>query len=267
MRRALYVLLFAATAAYAHPPVGIVADRAGNIYYSDLKQVWRLAPDGRQTVVVPNVHTHELYLDPAGNLYGEHLWYEGEAIDRWDYYIWRRSPDGRVQAIVPARRGFRSDWSFVRDAAGNGYWFDATRKVLMKNHAVLARGNFRDPRWMTVTPGGTVYFIDATDLVQVSPNGAVRTVARNLSSKRLVRPDISEHHLLMGLWTDRAGNVYVADFAHGDVKRVARDGRVAVVASSHLPWSVCGGTFAPNGELWLLETTMTGSVRARRQSG
>src|ERR1051325_9629619 len=127
MRRALYVLLFAATAAYAHPPVGIVVDRGGNVYYSDLKQVWRLAPGGKKTVVVPRVHTHELYLDAGGNLYGEHLWYEGEAINRWDYYVWRRSPDGRVQTVYGPKREVRSDYSFVRDAAGNHYWGDGER--------------------------------------------------------------------------------------------------------------------------------------------
>jgi hypothetical protein len=265
MRRALYVLLFAVTAAaYAHPPVGIAVDRAGNVYYSDLKQVWRQSPDGRKAVVVPNVHTHELYLDAAGNLYGEHLWYEGEAIDRWDYYVWRRSPDGRVQTVYGPKREFRTSYSFVRDAAGNHYWADRDHNAIMRNDKVLARGKFRDVRWMTATPNGTVYFIDAVDLMEVKPNGATRTLARNLSASRLLRPDIGAHHLLMGLWTDPRGNVYVADYAHGEVKRVAPDGRVAVIAKSHLPWSVVGGTFAPNGELWLLEWSVGNDVRVRK---
>ena len=261
---AALLLVLAAAAAHAHPPVGIVIDRAGNIYYSDLKQVWRVTPDGRKSVVVPHVHTHELYLDAAGNLYGEHLWYEGEKINRWDYYVWRRSPDGRVQTIVGPKREFRTDYSFVRDAAGNHYWADRDHGAIMKNKAVLARGKFRDIRWMTVTPAGTVYLIDSTDLVQVSPRGTVRTVARNLSTSRFLRPDISDHHLLMGLWTDARENVYVADYAHGEVKRVAPNGSVAVVAKSRLPWSVVGGTFAPNGELWLLEWSVSNEARVRK---
>jgi hypothetical protein len=263
-RQAWCAVLFVASAAFAHPPVGIVVDRGGNVFYSDLKQVWRLAPDGRKSVAVPNVHTHELYLDAAGNLYGEHLWYEGETIDRWDYYVWRRSPDGRVQTIVGPKREFRTDYSFVRDAAGNHYWADRKNNAVMKNKSVLARGRFRDIRWMTATPSGTVYLIDAVDLVQVSPNGAVRTVAKNLSSSRFLRPDIGPHHLLMGLWTDPRGNVCVADYAHGVVKRVALDEGVSVIARSHLPWSVVGGTYGPRGELWLLEWAVNGSVRVRR---
>ncbi|HKS23928.1 MAG TPA: hypothetical protein VJZ76_14085 [Thermoanaerobaculia bacterium] len=257
-------LLFAATAAYAHPPVGIVVDRGGNVYYSDLKQVWRLAPDGTKTVVVPRVHTHELYLDAEGNLYGEHLWYEGEKINKWDYYVWRRSPDGRVQTVYGPKREFRTDYSFVRDAAGNHYWADRDHGAIMKNKTVLARGRFRDIRWMTAAPDGTVYLIDAVDLVQVSPNSAIRTVARNLSSSRFLRPDIGAHHLVMGLWVDPRGNVCVADYAHGEVKRVAPDGGVTVIAKSRLPWSIVGGTYAPNGDLWLLEWSVGNEARVRR---
>jgi hypothetical protein len=58
---------------------------------------------------------------------------------------------------------------------------------------------------MTATPNGTVVLIDAVDLVQVSPSGAIRTIARNLSKPRFLRPDIGPHHLLMGLWTDARG--------------------------------------------------------------
>ena len=123
------ILLFAATAA-AHPSVSVVIDRQGNAYYSDLKQVWKVAPDGTKTVAVPGVHTHELYLDPQGNLYGEHLWYEGERTDKWGHYVWRRSPDGQVVKVIPNTEGFLENYSFVRDAAGNMYLANRERKRL-----------------------------------------------------------------------------------------------------------------------------------------
>ena len=34
-------------------------------------------------MVIPNVHTHELYLDIGDTLYGEHLWYEGDRTGKW----------------------------------------------------------------------------------------------------------------------------------------------------------------------------------------
>lgn len=270
MKTLLAALLLVAVSAAAHPPVGIVADARGNVYYSDLTQVLRQAPDGRRTVAVPNVHTHELYLDAAGNLYGEHLRYEGEATNRWWHYFWRRSPDGTITRVTPEHAPFHNEdaISLVRDAAGNSYWANHDAKTIMRNREVLARGDFHDIRWMTARPDGTVYFIDATedrsDLVRVTPAGGVRIVVRNLAERRLLRPDIEQRHAVMGLWTDRAGNVYAADYAHGQVKRVTPAGRVAVVAESTLPWSVTGGVFAPNGDLWLLETSTTNAVRVRK---
>ena len=89
---ALFANLLFPTASRAHPGVGIVSDRWGNIFYTDLKNVYKISPSGEKTVAVARVHTHELALDSAGNLYGEHLWYTGEADNRWRRYVWRRTP-------------------------------------------------------------------------------------------------------------------------------------------------------------------------------
>src|SRR5262249_6723135 len=101
--RILIVMLGAllAAPALAHPGGGIVVDGGGNIFYTDLKQVWKIAPDGRKSVAVPNVHTHELCLDSGGNLFGEHLWYEGEATNRWGHRVWRLTPEGRLENVIP----------------------------------------------------------------------------------------------------------------------------------------------------------------------
>ncbi len=56
-------VLFLLTASVSgHPGVGIVMDSRGNIFYTDLKQVWKISPEGRKSIAVANVHTHELYL-------------------------------------------------------------------------------------------------------------------------------------------------------------------------------------------------------------
>ena len=89
----------------AHPGVGIVEDSKGNIFFTDLKQVWRIAKGGTKKVVVTNVHTHELYIDEKDNLFGEHLWYNGEQKNTWGYYVWRLSPDGKVICIEECQEG------------------------------------------------------------------------------------------------------------------------------------------------------------------
>jgi hypothetical protein len=129
------VLMLAGAAAQAHPGVGIVKDSRGNLFYTDTKQVWKIMPDGKKSVAVPNVHTHELCLDAEDNLYGEHLWYEGEATKKWGHRIWCLKRDGTLVDVIPAREGFLRDYSFVRDRAGNMYWADRGAQTVIKKRS------------------------------------------------------------------------------------------------------------------------------------
>ena len=258
----------------AHPGIGIVLDDRGNIFYTDLSNVWKIAPDGRKTIAVRNVHTHELYLDPGGNLYGEHLWYEGDATKKWGHRVWRLGADGTRSDVIQAREGFRTDYSFVRDGAGNMYWAEGEKPPRIVQRApdgtMTTRatcGDCRDIRWMTASKDGTVFFVDAGDLRAVSPSGRIRTLARGLGRKAWTQPQVSARHALMGLWTDAQGNVYVARYGTREVIRVSAEGAVRVAASSRFPWSPTGGLLAPNGDLLLLEYSSTNAVRVRRIAG
>ena len=255
------------TAAQAHPGTGIVEDARGNIYYTDLEQVWRVAPDGSRSVVVPDVHTHELHLDSAGNLYGEHTWYEGEATDRWGWRAWRRSPDGRIAVEIPPTAGVRTDYSFVRDSAGNMYYADSGGYVVRrKPGAAGARHSerkFGEIRSMIASPEGVVHLIASDDLWRIEPGGAARRLAAGLSEQLADQPPVPERHRIMGIWSDRRGNVYAAIWGGRMVKRIDPRGRVSVVARSPLPWSPSGGLVAREGRLWLLEYAVDNRARVR----
>lgn len=117
-----------------------------------------------------------------------------------------------------------------------------------------------------ISPDGTVYLTDLYDLVRVTPDGKVGTIARGLASwnvKRLVEPD---RNAVMGLWTDRQGDLYAAVYADRVVKKIQQDGRVTSVVHSGPPWAPTGGMIAPNGDLWILECSVTNAVRVRRIS-
>lgn len=261
----LSIVLVWAAPASAHPGWGIVQDSHGNIYYTDLAQVWRVAPDGTRTVAVPGVHTHELYMDAEDNLYGEHLWYEGEATDRWGHRVWRRAPDGTIRDVIPPTVGFRTSYSFIRDAAGNMYWND--NGLVRRGASPVAPRRFTDIRSMTVSPAGDVYLISAGALIRIGVDGAVRTLAEHLGESNPALPFVGEQHQLMGLWLDRAGNAYVAVYGNFKVKRIDPQGRVETVARSTFPWSPSGGFVAPDGRLWLLEYSVTNQARIRMVDG
>ena len=167
---AIFIFIFCFKSLSAHPGIGIVCDSKGNIYYTDLKQIWKLTPDGKKTVVVPNVHSHELYMDSNDNLYGEHLWYNGERLDTWGHYVWCLKNDGELTKVQEPTEGFLTDYSFVRDIAGNMYWVERFTVSRFKKKTpdgtitTIAEGKFRDIRWSYCTKDGIYYFIDLDKL-------------------------------------------------------------------------------------------------------
>lgn len=254
---------------HAHPGVGIVRDSSGNIFYTDLAQVWQLAPDGTKSVAVTNVHTHELCLDAADNLYGEHLWYEGDATRKWGHYVWRRSPNGRIERVIPPSEGFLSKYSFVRDATGNMYWADreskggpAIRKRVSDGSisTVVQSAALHDIGFMTCSPNGTVYLIDRSDLIKIGQDGQMQVLAQRLSGDRF---KFKQRHKVQGLCADDAGNVWVAVSEGHTVKKVSKDGTVLVVARSSTASRPNGVLATPDGHLWILEDSLPNRARIR----
>jgi hypothetical protein len=252
-------------AASAHPGVGIVRDRQGNVFYTDLVHVWRITPDGRTSIVVRDVHTHELGIDSLGNVYGEDNRYlgSGEGDDRYRHRIWRRSPDGRVTDVVPWQAGFWRDYGFVRDQVGTMYWIKcpegrcsihARTSTQQASTVVAVPERFRTRiNWMaaSATEPGVLYIIDGPELRRLDPSGRVTTVARNVGPQ------------LMGLWPT-ANDVYVATYGGRAIVRVRlSDGQVTTVARSSAPWGPSGVVVAPDGHMWVLEYSTSNEARVR----
>ncbi len=259
----------------AHPGIGIVKDSKGNIYYTDLKQVWKLSPDGNNTLAVRNVHTHELYVDDKDDLYGEHLWYNGERLDTWGHYVWCLRNTGKLDTIISPREGFLEDYSFVRDRIGNMYWVSRgpiskfSKKTADGNISTIAEGKFKDIRWMHAKEDGTVFFVDLADLYRIDPAGRVQLLAKDLDDKTAAHAPLayaSRKHNVFGIWTDNAENVYTAVLSGQVVKKITPQGKISIIAYSLSPWSPVGGVFDDTGDLWLLEYGPTNDVRVRKIS-
>lgn len=107
--------------AYAHPGVGIVKDSKDNIFFTDLHQVWKIR-NGVKTVAVPNVHTHELYIDNNDNLFGESGYYDDKAV-KFYHYLWVLRPNGQVDTVVGMKEEYvQQDFSLARDKKGNEFY-------------------------------------------------------------------------------------------------------------------------------------------------
>jgi hypothetical protein len=161
--------------------------------------------------------------------------------------------------VVPAREGFPTGYGCVRDRAGNMYWADRGAPPVVKERSpggkvtAHAVADFRDVRWMTAAPGGTLFLIDDGDLRRVSPDGRAATVAARLSSQDPPPAGVRDRHHHMGLWTDGTGAVYVAVAGDRVVLRVRAGGKAAVAARSPDGWAPSGDLCDRDGTLWVLE--------------
>lgn len=270
--KALLVGLFScmASALSAHPGVGIVMDSKGNVFYTDTERVLKIDVNGRKSVVIPNVHTHELFLDANNNLFGEHLWYEG-SNNTWSHYVWRYSADGRFEKIKPDTKGFLEDYSFVCDHFGNMFLANrdkdcqqVVRIDSQKNKKTVSNACFENIRWMYLNPRGELLFADFQDLIKVDNLGTVKLIAKQIANKQWTKSTIQNQNSVFGVWDDEAGNIYTAVASNRVVKKFDRTGKEKIVFQTSIPWTPTGGLVSPSGELWVLECSDTNAVRVEK---
>lgn len=270
----LLTLLLVSNLTSAHPGIGIVMDSKGNIFYTDLTHVWKIAPDGSHTIAVKDVHTHQLYLDNSDDLYGEHVWYEGEATDKWGYYIWCLSSSGILEQTIPPTEGFPINNTLVRDSFGNMYWPDksADYEVLKKETingdiSLYSDHEFKDIRWMYFSEyDKNLYVIDYLKLIKVEPNGEVVVVTDKLRESQSSHGRVHDRHYLMGIWPDLEQHLLVAVYGERKVKKIDLNGNIYTVFESKRNWSPSGGLVAPDNSLWIMEFSVRNKTRIRKIS-
>jgi hypothetical protein len=273
-RAALLVmtLVLAPLSAVAHPGWGVVRDSRGNVFYTDLHQIWRIDAQGLKSVAVPNVHSHELYLDADDNLFGEHLWYEGDATKRWGHFLWKLSADGRYSQITPRLEGFRTEESLVRDGAGNQYWrVGTTVKTKTPSGQVStlttldAAAGPNEGNIVAATRAGVLYTQVNGTLFRIEPDGRSRVLARNLNRRTLTARHVQPWHTILGLCPDAQGNVYVAVTGARVVNKVGIDGETTVFLRAPIGWLPSGVLVANDGDVYVLESRDVGDeARVRR---
>lgn len=268
-------LLLISFAIAAHPGIGIVKDSKGNIYYTDLKQVWKISLDGNKKAVVKGVHTHELYMDENDNLYGEHLWYNGESKNTWGHYVWCLKNNGEFMKEEKPAEGFLTNYSFVRDSIGNMYWVErfTTSRIMRKSKAgeitKLIEGRFGFIGWLASAKDGSLYFTENNKLHRLSPDGQsdsyrMKTLADNIGSKSADFSMMGRNYDSYGIWTDTGDNIYLAMIDSKKVIRIGKDGKTETVINTNSTWTICSGLFDNNGDLWVLENSVINEVRARK---
>lgn len=253
---ALAAALGLSGSAAAHPGTGIVVDRQGRVYFTDLKRIWRIEPDRRPIAAIRTTHTHALAwdsgsqlvcesdgllaIDRNGNRYVDELNNHQRDISR----IWRISP-----------RGDRSLF------AGGPWGRTDARGTAARLGSVGG---------LAVGPDGFVYFTDGNAVRKISPEGEVTTIIAGgtdfEADAAYARYGGLANHL-MGLAVDAWGNIYVANYGNRRLLKITFDRRTQTVGQSEPPWSPTGVTVSGRDVLSLeYDTTSLQRVRVRKIS-
>jgi sugar lactone lactonase YvrE len=269
---------FLASDARAHPAWGIVVDRKGLVYFSDLETIWRVSPDGQLAIVrggVSGRHVHELAIDAADNLRGQDFEYLPER-QQYRQAIWEMAPSGKVVWIVPPTEHLPPGSSLWADASGTMYSIEQDAHA-RKETVILKRGpdgqvkrlagggyGHRDgtgaeARFTNVVgtflgPDAALYFTDGATIRRVSFGGVVTTLVEDVDAvPPLPENDRLEFGQLMGLAVTASHDVFVADFRNRRVVKIDAHGRKQVVLVATPPWSPTGVAVGRDGVVYVLE--------------
>lgn len=219
----LLLILLAARPASAHPAWGIVVDPQGRVVFSEVttNSIWRVEKDGELVRLVTGRHSHDLFQDEHGALYGEHVIYDR---GRWLRSNWRLDPSGRFEtpSALPS---------------------DVVRAQRISEN--LAAVNARV--W---GPGGELYVTDGQAARRIDRDGRVTT----LGGDPLAGVSHGEHPRLLGFAVTPTRTLLVADADHGVVREIAPGFDVVELFRSGPLWSPAGVTVAPDGDVYVLES-------------
>jgi sugar lactone lactonase YvrE len=268
--------------AQAHPASGIVLDRAGNIYFSDLETIWKIDTNGKLSVLRAGVsgrHVHELAIDEQDNIYGADISYESE---KWISDIWRITPDGKFEYLLKPTDKPPRAMSIWRDHDGNNYWIDQNNHT--KTQTLLLRrvpngevttlagsayghadgkgsaAKFSSVGNMAFGPDGSLYLTDGSTVRRVAMDGTVITRAKNLDARTQEdKPTLfgGSYGNLTGIAVDSAGNVYAADAGNRRLFKINHEGKVDVLLRTDPPYFPNGVIAGPGGNIYVLEVGFT----------
>lgn len=252
MRQSLsfFLLIFSFYCVDAHPSWGIVVDQKGNIIFSDLEHVWQITPDGKLEKRLSGRHTHELYLDAEGILWGTDSEYLS-ATDEWRNQLWYQQGTELKEAI-PWVKGFEEfgGSNFVVQPGGRMV-FPYQNQLYQRSHTGETRlyASFKYGRLCTIhgLEDGRILVSDSSEdgkLYQVDTTGQSQLLASGLKELEPENPPLKEarFNLFYGL-REKNEQIYLANSGSRRILKIDMDGQFSTFFTSEMPWYPVGICF------------------------
>ena len=277
MSKIIFLFILLPLFGKAHPGIGIVKDSKGNIYYTDLKQVWKIT-NGKQIIIVPNVHTHELFIDNKDHLYGEDGYYD-EKEEKFYHYLWVYKPMGQLDTVKGMSENYvYPDFSLAKDKKGNEYYLKRflrphkdTNHIYKKSPAgketVFATGNFKNVNWLHPQDDGSLLFASHNSIYKADSQGNLNLIIEQVAHQNPSYKFSGNNITIWGLWQDPGKNIYAAVFSDQTVRRIDKDGNISNVYTSTGNWTPLHGVFDNDHNLWVLEGSDKNEVRVTLVDG
>lgn len=267
------VCVFLAGSSSAHPSWGIVVDRQGQVYFSDLKTIWKIDAQGKLSVFrAGRDHTHDLNIDEAGNLYGAENSYD-PATQRFFSAIWKMTPAGSFSYLLAPTDNPPQGTSVWRDRDGNMYHithFPERELLVLKrtpNGVVTAlvgssnavrnyhQGVPYSVGGMVFGADGALYFVHGANVSKLTTSGTLTPLVRNVVVEN-ASENLAGGSPLFGIAVDAQGNVFVADWGNRRVLKITPDGRITTLIRAEESWFPTG-VAVRGGDLYILEESHT----------
>lgn len=267
------ICVLLADSSSAHPMWGIVVDRQGQVYFSDLKTIWKIDAQGKLSVFrAGRDHTHDLNIDEAGNLYGAENSYD-PATQRFFSAIWKMTPAGSFSYLLAPTDNPPKGTSIWKDRDGNMYhvaYFPERELLVLKrtpNGIVTAlvgssnavrnyhQGVPHSVGGMAFGADGSLYFVHGANVSKLTASGTLTPLARNVVVENASGSPAGGSPLF-GIAVDAQGNAFVADWGNRRVLKITPDGQMTTLIRAEESWFPTG-VAVRGGELYILEESHT----------